>query len=66
MTESHRKSISWDDVHRIERAALPLLILAGGEEEDRPEIPNQKFVRVSLRMLWTELAELARRTGGGQ
>ena len=58
-----RPSVTWADLRKIEMAFMPLLILIGGEEERDPE-PPQALVRLNLRMIWRELAALARRTGG--
>jgi hypothetical protein len=59
-------SISWDDLRKIEMAFMPLLILSGGDEEERDPEPPQALVRLHLRMVWRELSALARRAGGGQ
>jgi len=56
-------SITWDDLRRVERAFMPLLILSGGEDERDP-LPPQAFVRASLRIVWKELLALSRRAGG--
>lgn len=64
--EPGSSSISWDDLRKIELAFLPLLILSGGDEEDRDPEPPQALVRLNLRMVWRELAALARRVGGAQ
>lgn len=58
-------SITWDDLRRVERAFMPLLILSGGEDERDP-LPPQALVRLNLRMIWRELRSLADRIGGGQ
>lgn len=56
--------ISWDDLRKIEMAFMPLLILSGGDEEERDPEPPQALIRANLRILWTALQALARRMGG--
>jgi hypothetical protein len=56
--------ITWDDLRKIEMAVMPLMILAGGDEEERDPEPPQSLVRLHLRVVWKELAALARRVGG--
>jgi|GEM_PF-3388425 len=58
--------ITWDDLRKIELAMIPLLILSGGDGDDRDDIPPQALVRLQLRMIWRELSALSRRVGGGQ
>jgi len=55
--------ITWSDLQRIERAAIPLLILTGGDDADRPEVPDQAFCRACLRILWRNLSAVAKRAG---
>jgi len=59
-------AITWEDLRKIEMAFLPLMILSGGDESERDPEPPQALVRLNLRMVWRELAALARRAGGGQ
>lgn len=56
--------ITWQDLRKIEMAALPLLILSGGDESERDPEPPQALVRLQLRMVWRELSALSRRVGG--
>ncbi|MDY0268318.1 hypothetical protein [Trichloromonas sp.] len=58
--------ITWDDLLKIEFAMIPLMILSGGDGDDRDDIPPQALVRLNLRMVWRELSALSRRVGGGQ
>lgn len=59
-------SISWDDLRRLEMRFMPLLILSGGDDDDRDDVPPQALVRLNLRMIWRELRSLADRIGGGR
>lgn len=60
-----KSTISWDDLKRIERATLPLLLMIGGDDDDRPDVPPQAMARVLLSHLFRELRNLAARTGRG-
>lgn len=58
--------ITWDDLRRIESVMIPLMILSGGDADDRDDVPPQALVRLNLRMLWRELTALSRRVGGAR
>lgn len=66
MTEKSNGEITWKDLRKIEMAFMPLMILSGGDEEERDPEPPQALVRLNLRMVWRELRALADRLGGGQ
>jgi len=56
-----RPPVTWADLQRIERAALPLLLLIGGPDDDRDDLPPQALALATLRALWAVLRDVANR-----
>jgi hypothetical protein len=56
-----RPPVTWDELRRVERAALPLLILIGGPDDERDSLPPQSLACAILRVLYGVLRDLADR-----